>query len=85
VLFIPNRKDSTDNDGIKQAIQNYGALYTTMYYDNTFYSSAKKSYYYTGTSSSNHAVDIVGWNDSYDKSKFVSTPPGNGAFIVRNS
>ena len=85
VLFIPNRQGSLDNDGIKQAIQNYGALYTTMYYDNKYYSSAKNSYYFTGTSSSNHAVDIVGWNDSYNKSNFLSTPPGNGAFIVRNS
>jgi len=84
VLFIPNRQGFLDNDGIKQAIQNYGALYTTMYYDNKYYSSAKNSYYFTGTSSSNHAVDIVGWNDSYNKSNFLNVPPGNGAYIVRD-
>jgi C1A family cysteine protease len=85
VLFIPDRKGSLDNAGIKQAVQNYGALFTSMYYNNAYYSSAKKSYYYTGASASNHAVDIVGWNDSYDKNNFLRVPPGNGAFIVRNS
>lgn len=37
----------------------------------------------------NHAVSIVGWDDSYDKSNFGSDeskqPPQNGAWIVKNS
>ena len=35
--------------------------------------------------SPNHAVTIVGWNDSYPASNFASRPPGAGAFIVKNS
>ena len=30
-------------------------------------------------------MDIVGWNDSFDKNKFSMVPPGDGAFIVKNS
>ena len=26
-----------------------------------------------------------GWDDNYDKSNFIITPPGNGAFIAKNS
>lgn len=85
VLFLPNRQGSLNNDGIKWAVQNYGAVYTSMYYNDTFYSPATASYYYNNTSLTNHAVAIVGWNDSFDKSKFSEAPPGDGAFIVRNS
>ena len=32
-----------------------------------------------------HAVCIVGWDDDYDASNFSTAPPGNGAWIVKNS
>ncbi|MGD9641652.1 MAG: lectin like domain-containing protein [Elusimicrobiales bacterium] len=32
-----------------------------------------------------HAIALVGWNDSYSAANFPSAPPGNGAFIARNS
>jgi len=85
VLFIPDRDGPLDNDEIKWIVQNYGAVYTTMYYDNNFYSPTNCSYYYNGTSVSNHAVAIVGWNDSFDRNRFSRVPPGNGAFIIKNS
>jgi C1A family cysteine protease len=85
VLFIPGRRAFLDNDEIKLAIQNYGAMYTTMYYNNDSYSPTNCSYLYSGSSKSNHAVDIVGWDDNFDKNRFPKVPPGNGAFIVKNS
>ena len=33
----------------------------------------------------NHAVCIVGWDDDYPASNFNTTPPGNGAWIFKNS
>jgi len=85
VLFIPDRTSSTDNNNIKQAIMDYGAMYTTMYWGNPYYNEDNHTYYYDGPERSNHAVAIVGWNDSFDKTLFKSTPPGNGAWIVKNS
>ena len=85
VLFLPDRTGPLDNEGIKSAIQSYGAVFTSMYYDGAYYSSAKYSYYYNGAMSANHAVSIVGWDDNFDKSKFSRVPPGNGAFIIKNS
>ena len=35
--------------------------------------------------SADHIVCIVGWDDDYDASNFTDTPPGNGAWIARNS
>ncbi len=85
VLFIPKKTYSLDNDVIKWAVQNYGAVYTSMYYNNIFYSPLNYSYYYNGTLISNHAVAIVGWDDSFDRNKFSQVPPGDGAFIMKNS
>ena len=33
----------------------------------------------------NHCVSIIGWDDNFDKSNFLITPPGNGAWIAKNS
>ncbi|MDD1655395.1 MAG: lectin like domain-containing protein, partial [Methanomicrobiales archaeon] len=85
VYYIPARASATDNDNIKTAVQNYGALYSTVYWSSTYYNSVNRAYYYSGTSGSNHAIAIVGWDDNYDRTRFATSPPGNGAFIVKNS
>ena len=100
VLYLPSRTSSSDNDAIKAAIMTYGAVYTSMYADedgmcssadSEYYNAENASYYFDGqTQQQDHAVDIVGWNDDYPASNFSSDgvtdrPPGNGAFIVRNS
>ncbi len=90
VLILPS-KQGTSCDDIKYAIMNYGAVATYMYASSmsSYYDSTNHAYYYPAASSqdSDHAVAIVGWDDSYPASNFkVGTqPPGNGAFIVRNS
>jgi C1A family cysteine protease/chitodextrinase len=94
VLFIPGRKGPLDNDLLKQAVQQYGAVFVSLYIADDFYgvySPTNSTYYYDRhqydryPGNANHAVAIVGWNDSFDKHKFTRTPPGNGAFIVKNS
>ena len=44
--------------------------------------SAYDSQFSAGAS---HVVCIVGWDDDYAASNFKETPPGNGAWIVKNS
>jgi len=84
VLFIPDRASSTDNNNIKQAVMDYGVMYTSMYYASSYYNATNYTYYYSGADS-NHAVGIVGWDDNFNKNLFNTSPPGNGAWIVRNS
>lgn len=83
--WIPTKTSATNHHLLKQALVDHGALYTSYYHDNAFYNSTWKSYYYTGTNAQNHAVTLVGWDDNYPSSRFASAPPGNGAYIVKNS
>lgn len=85
IIFLPNRTTPLGNDAIKQAVMNYGAVYTSYYHSDSYYNSANAAYYYSGSSQSNHAVCIVGWDDNYAATRFRTAPPGNGAFLIRNS
>jgi C1A family cysteine protease len=86
VYFIPARGSASDNDNLKNAVMNYGAVTVSMYWADASYKSTTHAYYYNGSSpSTNHGVDIVGWDDSYSKDNFSPAPAGDGAFIVRNS
>ena len=85
ITLIPGRANATDNNNIKQALMSYGAVYTSYYHDDAYYSPTGYGYYYTGSTTSNHAVTIVGWDDTFSASRFPTAPPGNGAFIIKNS
>lgn len=85
VHFIPTRSSALDNEATKQAVMTYGAVYTTYYHSDAYYNSSTGAYYYSGGGNANHAVCIVGWDDNFDRYKFRTPPPGNGAFLIRNS
>jgi len=85
VIFLPDRANALDNDNIKQAVTSYGAVYSSMYWEDAYYNSGTYSYYRPTSSGSNHSICIVGWDDNYAASKFLAAPPGPGAFIIRNS
>ncbi|MBI4857363.1 MAG: bacterial Ig-like domain-containing protein [Acetobacterium woodii] len=74
---------------IKQALMDGGALYTSMYSgaldDVRYFNSNTSALYYDGDDYTDHDVAIVGWDDNYPRSNFVNSPPGNGAWIIRNS
>jgi C1A family cysteine protease len=84
VIFIPPRKSPTDNTNIKTAIMNYGAVFSAMAYNDAYYNESTSSYYATG-GYPNHAVTLAGWDDNYSRKKFDPIPPGDGAYIVKNS
>lgn len=81
-----------ERDAVKQLIMDYGAVTTS------FYNTASKGIvreeggefsYYTGFSfskvGSNHAIAVVGWDDNYPAENFINTPPGNGAWLCKDS
>ena len=81
IMFL-KRDSYNDNDDIKRAIINYGAVFTTIHMAPSYDSSQKKYVqYYSGSFNADHAVAIVGWDDDF----VVKNAPGKGAWIVKNS
>ena len=78
IIYL-SRDNYTDNDAIKEAIIKYGGVVTSIY------STGSSNQYSTKVNQNNHAVCIVGWDDNYSRNKFSTKPPGDGAWIVRNS
>ena len=83
ILFL-TRDNYTDNDAIKRAIMEYGAVSTSIFWSGSYLKN-DKNYYYNGDNGANHAIAIVGWDDNYDKANFKNNPQGNGAWIIKNS
>ncbi|MFB3894734.1 MAG: lectin like domain-containing protein [bacterium] len=89
--FLPDRANATDNDNIKTAIMLNGGVCSAYYHDlgsfysGPYYNSTTYAYYYNIATSTNHLITIVGWDDNFPASRFNTTPPGPGAFIIKNS
>jgi len=83
--IIPGKAGPTANDLIKSAVMDDGAVFASYYHHNSYWNATFNSYRYSGSRSGNHAVAIVGWDDEFDRNKFSSVPPGNGAYLVKNS
>lgn len=75
----------TDSDALKAAIMEYGSVAASYYASDTYLNTQEFSYYCPKTAISNHAVLLVGWDDSFSASRFSNTPEGDGAWLVRNS
>ncbi|HET6494898.1 MAG TPA: C1 family peptidase, partial [Thermoleophilia bacterium] len=84
VSWYAQRSSATDNDRIKYALTTYGATYISMSWQgsasgSSYYNPTTHSYYYNSSLDSNHAVLIVGWDDT------LIHAGGTGGWIVKNS
>ena len=84
MVIIPARKNATDNDPIKQAVLKYGAVGVGYAVGNASHVNGSSQYCYDDRLL-DHGVTIVGWDDNYPKEMFLKTPPGDGAWIIKNS
>jgi len=74
-------------DAVKRAVMEYGAVSTSLYWRVTAanYRAETGAYYAPGGTAPNHAITIVGWDDAYGAERFATTPPADGAWLVKNS
>ena len=88
VTMLPGRTSWSNNALIKRLVRRNGALSVGMMWDDAAYDPTTAAFYLNRTLGENHGVLVVGWNDNYPRRRFGGSygrPPGNGAFLVRNS
>ena len=86
---IEPRFNITDNYKVKEALVKYGALGVAVLSPDgdikDDFNNKTSAAYSNVSSRTDHAVTLVGWDDNYSASNFKITPPGDGAWIIKNS
>lgn len=75
---------AADQDNVKLLIMEYGAVYGSYYHYDSYYNEDTAAYY-CDLEGSNHAITVIGWDDTYKKENFKYTPEGDGAWLCKNS
>lgn len=78
---------SSARDIVKRRVMETGAVVGNYASSNPSYnktSTAGTNYYYR-SSSTNHAVQIIGWDDNYSRNNFKTNPGVDGAWLIKNS
>ena len=90
LIFVPNNEIPNGTE-IKKAVLKYGSLDVSYFGQSTYddeapyYNPKTYAQYVDVPEQANHEVAIVGWDDNFPKEKFLFTPPGDGAWIIKNS
>ncbi|WP_026515694.1 C1 family peptidase [Butyrivibrio sp. MC2021] len=78
-----------NRDMVKQMIMEHGAVTASVNADNQYWRNHNRTLYsaFGGepVPTANHEVVIVGWDDDYSGSNFVTSPKKDGAWLCRNS
>lgn len=84
-LIFPSFDHSSDL--FKWAITNYGGIGVAMHEDSSKYFNKENNTYYCYEEDKRvtHAIYLTGWDDNFDRNKFTPVPPGDGAYIIKNS
>ena len=81
-------------DVVKKLILQHGAISVTYCSNeatagelgqNPYFNKETNAQYNPNAVALDHLVAIVGWDDTYSADHFLVTPPGDGAWIVKNS
>lgn len=70
---------------VKQQIMQHGSAGISMYYAAYYMQKENAAYYNDVTSGVNHAVTIIGWDDTYSADNFKTNPGADGAWLAKNS
>ena len=104
ILPNPANRDSDGNyslneeglNAVKNELNQGHGLVLGLRSNHTGFNKKNKAAYDSGNENADHAVLVVGYDDSYSKDKFTmkdasgnviegTTPPADGAFIIKNS
>ena len=82
----PARRTTPPSSG---RVSTYGGVDASIDFDTKaeyrFWNGETNSYYNGERSDLDHHVLCVGWDDEYPAARFATRPPGDGAFLIKNS
>ena len=86
IIIMHGELDETIRQ-MKEALMKYGALSAGLHQSSEapVYNEATYALYNNETEHEDHLITIVGWDDTFSKDNFINTPPGDGAWIIKNS
>lgn len=85
-IILNNVEILTSANDVKEWIMEHGSCTASILWSKNYENIETSSYYYSGTvRSTNHMITIVGWDDEYPASAFLSKPKGDGAWLVKDS
>lgn len=85
-LILNNVEILTSDTAVKEWIMAHGSCTASILWSKNYENTETSAYYYNGTvGSTNHMITIVGWDDDFPASAFLSAPPGDGAWLVKDS
>ncbi|MDE2524995.1 MAG: lectin like domain-containing protein [Methanocorpusculum sp.] len=77
--------DFDEPDLIKRMLMECGAASVGYFSDDMYYRGDTFSYYCGNETKSTHSVSLIGWDDNFSRNNFLVVPPGDGAWLVKNS
>lgn len=80
--YTIGRITQSNRDTVKNIVINHGAVMISYLHSSN---GVQGSSYYNPSEKTNHAVEIIGWDDNYSRSNFRNQPSSNGAWLIRNS
>lgn len=91
-LLKTESNDEATIQNVKTLIREFGCVEWSYFDDDDYHNYSKNQAYYSNVySTTNHAIMVVGWDDTYPRENFGNESTGNqrpqkdGAWIVRNS
>lgn len=84
IVLVP-ALDETEarRNELKSAIMKYGAVAVAARWTGNNKSGC--SAYYNGLAKCDHAITVIGWDDNWSTNNFSKMPPGDGAWLIKNS
>lgn len=85
--FDHNNYDTSTTAVRKQLVYDHGGIsvgVNSHSFEGQNYNAAKHAAYSTSRYV-DHAVLLCGWDDNFSRANFTTTPPGDGAWLIKNS
>ncbi len=75
-----------DTEAIKRMIMKKGSVVIAFNQNRALYLNEDTGAYYCPKAAyTNHLVNVIGWDNNYDPSNFITPPNNGGAWLVKNS